>query len=111
MDFNKFTQKSQEVLNEAQLLASQYGNQPIENGHLLKGIFIADKEVIPYLLGKLSVNQKAIESAVDAIIAGYPKVSGGNPYLSPSAQKVLNSAVTEMKNFGDEFVSVEVLFY
>lgn len=111
MDFNKFTQKSQEVLNEAQLLASQHGNQAIENGHLLKGIFIADKEVVPYLLGKLSVNQNALENALDAIVTGYPKVSGGNPYLSPSTHKVLNSAITEMKNFGDEFVSVEILFY
>ena len=73
MDFNKFTQKSQEVLNQAQQLASQNGNQAIENGHLLKGIFLADQEVIPYLLGKLNVNQKALEGALDGILNTYPK--------------------------------------
>jgi len=68
MDFNKFTLKSQEVLNQAQQLASNNGNQAIENGHLLKGIFIADKDVTPYIFGKLNVQIPALEGALDAII-------------------------------------------
>lgn len=111
MDFNKFTQKSQEVLNEAQQLATQNGNQAIENGHLLKGIFNVDQEVIPFLLDKLQVNRQALESALDAILKTYPKVSGGNPYLAANANSVLNGALTEMKNFGDEYVSIELLFF
>ncbi len=111
MDFNKFTQKSQEVLNEAQQLATQNGNQAIENGHILKGIFNVDQEVIPFLLDKLQVNRQAVESALDAILKTYPKVSGGNPYLAANANSVLNGALTEMKNFGDEYVSIELLFF
>lgn len=109
MDFNKFTLKSQEVLNQAQQLASTNGNQAIENGHLLKGIFIADKDVTPYIFGKLNVQLPAVEGALDAIISGYPKVSGGNPYLAPNALSTMNQSISELKIFGDEFVSVELL--
>ena len=109
MDFNKFTLKSQEVLNQAQQLASSNGNQAIENGHLLKGIFIADKDVTPYIFGKLNVQLPALEGALDAIISSYPKVSGGNPYLAPNALSTMNQSISELKTFGDEFVSVELL--
>lgn len=109
MDFNKFTLKSQEVLNQAQQLASSNGNQAIENGHLLKGIFIADKDVTPYIFGKLNVQLPALEGALDAIISGYPIVSGGNPYLAPNALSTMNQSISELKTFGDEFVSVELL--
>lgn len=111
MDFNKFTIKSQEVLNEAQQLAATNGQQAIENGHLLKGIFLADKEVVPYLLDKLSVNRQTLEAALDAIIKTYPKVSGGAPYLSQHAQKTLTQALQHLKSFNDEYVSVELLLY
>lgn len=111
MDFNKFTQKSQEVLNQAQNIAAQNGNQAIETGHLLKGIFIADEDVTPYLLGKLNVNQQNLVAALDAQLLSYPKVSGAQPYLAQNAHTVMNDALKEMTKFGDEFVSVELLLY
>lgn len=109
MDFNKFTTKSQEAVQQAQNLAEANGNQSIETGHLLKAIFLVDQEVSPYLLGKLNVNTKMLEAALDHILETYPKVSGGQIYLSQACNRVLQSALSEMKNFGDEFVSIELL--
>ncbi len=111
MDLNKFTTKSQEAIQQAQNLAESNGNQSIETGHLLKGIFLVDQEVTPYLLGKLNVNPKIVEVTVDRIIDSYPKVSGGQNYLSQACNRVLQYALSELKNFGDEYVSLELLVY
>jgi ATP-dependent Clp protease ATP-binding subunit ClpB len=111
MDLNKFTIKSQEAIQQAQQLAETNGNQSIETGHLLKGIFLVDQEITPFLLNKLSVNQKIVEAALDRIIDSYPKVSGGQVYLSPVCNRVLNFAISELKNFGDDFVSIELLLF
>ncbi|MBU3660938.1 MAG: ATP-dependent chaperone ClpB [Flavobacteriales bacterium] len=111
MDLNKFTTKSQEAIQQAQNLAEANGNQSIETGHLLKGIFLVDQEVTPYLLGKLNVNPKIIEATIDRIIESYPKVSGGQIYLSPACNRVLQYALSELKNFKDEFVSLELLLF
>lgn len=111
MDFNKFTIKTQEAIQQAQSLAETNGNGVIDTGHLLKGIFISDKDVLPYLLQKMNIQPAHLESVLDRIIANYPKVSGGQLTLSQTANKILIQAQTEMKNFQDEFVSVEVLFY
>ena len=111
MDLNKFTTKSQEAIQQAQNLAESNGNQSIETGHLLKGIFLVDQEVTPYLLGKLNVNPKIVEATVDRIIESFPKVSGGQIYLSQACNRVLQYALSELKNFGDEYVSLELLVY
>jgi ATP-dependent Clp protease ATP-binding subunit ClpB len=111
MDINKFTIKSQEAIQQAQQLAETNGNHSIETGHLLKGIFLVDQEITPFLLKKLSVNQKILEATLDRIIDSYPKVSGGQVYLSPVCNRVLNFAISELKNFGDEFVSIELLLF
>ncbi len=111
MDFTKFTIKSQEALQKAHILTEQNGNQTIELGHVLKAIFEEDKDITPYLLQKLEVNQKMLELALDKIIESYPKVSGGQIYLSAAAQKTLNTALEEMKHLGDEYVSIEMLLY
>ena len=111
MDFTKFTIKSQEALQKAHILTEQNGNQTIELGHVLKAIFEEDKDITPYLLQKLEVNQKMLELALDKIIESYPKVSGGQIYLSAAAQKTLNTALEEMKQLGDEYVSIEMLLY
>lgn len=111
MDFNKFTIKSQEVLQQAQEIAESNGNQAIETGHLLKAIFLTDQEVTPYLLGKLNVNQGNLEAALDRILESYSKVEGGQIYLSQNANRTLTNALNEMKNFGDEYVSVEMILF
>jgi ATP-dependent Clp protease ATP-binding subunit ClpB len=109
MNFNQFTIKAQEAVQAAQQLAMQNGQQGIETGHLLKGVLEADENVLPYLFKKLSVNSKALESALDAIILGYPKVSGGQPYLSNAAQQAVSKATQLMSEMKDEFVSIEHL--
>jgi ATP-dependent Clp protease ATP-binding subunit ClpB len=111
MDFNKFTTKSQEAVQNAQQIAEGHGHQSIEPGHFLLGIFEADKEVTPYLFGKLNVNQAALRSALDRIVESYPKVSGGNVYFSQQLGRIFTYAHNEMKKFGDEFVSIELLLY
>ena len=111
MDQNKLTIKTQEVLQSAQHLATERGHQTIETGHVLKSLFTVDKEVIPYLLKTLNANPGILEQAVDRIIDGYPKVSGGQMYMSQQMNNVLSNAFTEMKQFKDEYVSIEVLFY
>lgn len=111
MDLNKLTIKTQEVLQSAQHLATERGHQTIETGHVLKSLFTVDKEVIPYLLNTLNADPSILEQAVDRIIDGYPKVSGGQMYMSNQMNTVLSNAFTEMKQFNDEYVSIEVLFY
>lgn len=111
MDINKFTIKTQEIIQGAQELAQGNGHQSIETGHLLKAMFQNDQDVIPYILKSLNVNQKILEAAVDKIIERYPKVSGGQIYLSNQVNQILTQAMNEMKEFKDEYLSVEILFY
>ena len=111
MDINKFTLKSQEAIQMAQQIAETNGNQAVETGHLLKGIFLTDKDVTPYILKKSNVNLEIIEKALDRVIENYPKVEGGNLYLSQNTHKVLNYALSELKTFGDDFVAIELILY
>jgi ATP-dependent Clp protease ATP-binding subunit ClpB len=111
MDFTKFTNKSQGVIQKAQVLAEEKGHQAIEPGHLLKSIFIEDKDVVPYLFSKLNINASLLEKTVDSIIESYSKVTGGQVYLSSQTQKTLTSAIQEAKNFGDDFVTIELILF
>lgn len=111
MDFNKFTLKTQEAIQQAQQLVEANGHGSIDTGHLLKGILIEDKDVTPFLFNKLNVDSKKIEQVVDHIIQSYPKVSGGQLHLSQHANKVLLQALNEIKEFKDEYVSIEILLY
>ncbi len=107
MDLNKFTIRSQQAIQQAQTIASGYGQQMLENGHLLKGILEVDADVSPFLLKKLNVNLPAMQQALDRIVQGYPKVSGGQISLSRHASDALTKALAALKEFGDEFASVE----
>ena len=111
MDQNKLTIKTQEALQSAQQLATQNGQQTIETGHVLAGMLQVDKDVIPFLLKGLDVNVEMLENAVIRIVETYPKVSGGQMYMSNQMNQVLNKAFSEMKEFNDTFVSIEILFY
>jgi ATP-dependent Clp protease ATP-binding subunit ClpB len=111
MDFQKFTIKTQEAVQQAQNIAEAKGHQSIETGHLLQGILEVDQEVIPYILKKLNINQGVLQAALGRIVEAYPKVSGGQVYLSPAANRVFQSAIGTLKEFGDEYVSIEILFY
>jgi ATP-dependent Clp protease ATP-binding subunit ClpB len=111
MDINKWTIKTQQAMHEAQLLAASKGQQAIETGHLLRGMIKVDDSVLPFIFKELNSNQNTFTLALDRIIDGYPKVEGGNPYLGNGLQRVLNYAMNEMKQFQDEFLSLEVLLY
>lgn len=110
MDSNQFTIKTQEVIQAAQEYAQTEGHQAIENAHLLKGIFLKDADVVPYLLKQSQVNPKNIELALDRILESQSKVSGGQIYLSPKAQETLQQALKLAKEHGDEYATVEMLF-
>lgn len=109
MDLNKFTTKSQQAVMQAQQIAAENGNQAIENGHLMKGIFMVDENVTPFLLQKLNVNVDMVRMTVDKILESYPKVEGGDIMLSRDANKTMLGAVSLLKQFNDEYVSIELL--
>ena len=111
MDFEKFTIKSQEAIQNAQQQAINGGFGTIDTGHLLKGIFEVDKDVTPYLLKKLNVNQETLTQVLDRIISGYPKVTGGQLQASQAFSKVMNEALGNLKEFEDQFVSIELVLY
>lgn len=109
MNFNNFTIKSQEAIQQALQIASANGHQAIENGHILKAILEVDENVTPFILKKLGVNQSVFSKTVDAIVHSYPKVSGGQPYLSNAANQTIGKATNYLKEFKDEYVSIEHL--
>jgi ATP-dependent Clp protease ATP-binding subunit ClpB len=109
MDLNKFTIRSQQAIQQAQTIAAGLGHQVLENGHLLKGILEVDQDVSPFLLKKLNVNVPVMQQALDRIVGGYPKVSGGQITLSRYTADSLTKALAALKEFGDEFASVEHL--
>lgn len=109
MNLNNYTIKSQEAIQQAVQLATIGGQQAIETGHILKGILEVDENVTPYILKKLNVNPASFEKMVDSVIKSYPKVTGGQPYLSTAANQALAKAVGSLKEYKDEFVSIEHL--
>ncbi|HUM48514.1 MAG TPA: Clp protease N-terminal domain-containing protein, partial [Chitinophagales bacterium] len=110
MNPNNLTIKSQEAIQKAQELAFANQNQSIETGHLLKGLLLVDENVVDFLLKKLGVNTGHLESRLDEQLNKYPKVSGGSgQYLSGDGNQVLLKAQSYLKEYKDEFVSVEHL--
>jgi ATP-dependent Clp protease ATP-binding subunit ClpB len=109
MDLNKFTIRSQQAIQQAQTIAAGLKNQQVETGHLLKGLLEVDQDVTPFLLKKLDVNTALLQQALDRIVNGYPKVEGGDMVLSRQIGQALNNALASLKEFGDEFASVEHL--
>ena len=109
MDFNKFTIKAQEAVQEAVSLAQRKGQQAVEPEHLLGGLLAKAEEVTGFLFRKLGVNARMVTQALEKQIASLPRVSGGEPYLSRAANDVLNHAQEIASRDGDEFVSVETV--
>ncbi len=107
MNLNNFTIKAQEAVQKASEIAGGNQQQAIETAHLLKGLLSVDENVISYLLKKLNVNINRITEVLDAQIQSFPKVSGSEIYLSAGANSALQKAMSYLKEFKDEFVSVE----
>ncbi len=110
MNLNNYTIKSQEALQQAQLITQISGNQFIENEHILKGIFEVDKNVIPFILNKLNINVVLLTKLLDKQLESFSKVSGVNIMMSATATKTLNEAAIIAKKMKDEYVSIEHLF-
>jgi ATP-dependent Clp protease ATP-binding subunit ClpB len=109
MNFNNFTIKAQEAVQQASAITEGNQQQAIETAHLLKGLLNVDENVVSYVLKKLNVNLNVLNQYLDAQISKYPKVSGSNVYLSTGANTALQKAQSYLKEFKDEFVSVEHL--
>ena len=111
MNINKFTQKSIEAVNGCEKIAIEYGNQQVEQAHLLMSLLNVEDSLIDKLLQKMGIDTTAFRNDLTDILAGYPKVSGGGQmYFSNDANKVLTNAEDHAKAMGDEYVSVEHLF-
>ncbi|MGI4803738.1 MAG: ATP-dependent chaperone ClpB, partial [Janthinobacterium lividum] len=109
MNLNNYTIKAQEAIQKASEITTGNQQQAIENAHLLKGMLLVDENVVNYLLKKLNVNISRLNISLDEQIATYPKVSGSNVYLSSAANTTLQKSLAYVKEFKDEFVSVEHL--
>lgn len=109
MNFNNYTIKSQEAIQQAQQLAQELGHQQIENEHLFKAISEVDENVLPFILKKLNVNTALLNQILEKELESFSKVSGGEIMISREAGKSLNEASIIAKKQGDEFVSIEHL--
>ncbi len=107
MNFNNFTIKSQEAVQQAVQLVTQNGQQAIEAVHLLKAVMMTGESITNFLFQKLGVNQQNVMKVVDAQIASLPKVSGGEPYLSAESNAVLQKTIDYSSKMGDQYVSLE----
>ncbi|MDE6074251.1 MAG: ATP-dependent Clp protease ATP-binding subunit, partial [Muribaculaceae bacterium] len=109
MNFNSFTIKSQEAIQKAVELTRSAGQQQIEPAHLLKAIFSEGESLVKFIFQKVGANLPLAEQAVDREIATFPKVSGGEPYLSRTSNDVLQKALDIAKKQGDEYVTLEAM--
>ena len=107
MNFNNFTIKAQEAVQQAVQLVTQRGQQSIEAVHLLKAVIMTGESVTNFLFQKLGVNITNLNRVLDNEIASLPKVSGGEPYLSNEANQVLQKAIDYSSKLGDQYVSLE----
>ena len=109
MNFNKFTIKAQEAIQEAVNLARANGQQVIEPVHIMGGVLRSNEQIVSFLLQKTGANIKKVDAEVNGSIGSLPKVSGGEPYLSRESNQVLTKAEEIAAKNGDEFVSIEPL--
>lgn len=109
MNFNKFTVKAQEAIQEAVNIATMNGQQVIEPAHIMGGVLKSNEQTISFLLQKAGADVQTIKNETESIIRSLPKVSGGEPYLSRESNQIITKAQDEARKMGDEFVSVELL--
>ena len=110
MNINKYTIKSQEALQSAIELARKAGNQAIEPVHLFTSILTLGDSLTDFLLSKLAIQRARLEESLQRMLSALPKVSGGEPYLSSDATKVLDKAEDIASEMKDEYVALEHLF-
>lgn len=109
MNFNNFTIKSQEVIQKAVQLTQVANQQSVEPTHLLKALLLEGESVLNFLFQKCEVNATNLRKVLDQEIASYPKVSGGEPFLSRESNGLIQRAIAQASSMGDSFVSLEHL--
>ncbi|WP_299103239.1 ATP-dependent chaperone ClpB [uncultured Winogradskyella sp.] len=109
MNFNNYTIKSQEAIQQAQQLAQGLGHQQIENEHIFKALFNVDENVLPFLLKKLNVNISMLQQILEKELDSFPKVTGADIMISREASKTLNESSIIAKKINDDYVSIEHL--
>ena len=109
MNFNKFTIKAQEAIQEAVNIANANGQQVIEPAHIMGGVLKSNEQTVSFLLQKAGANIQIINTEIEKLIHSLPKVSGGEPYLSRESNQIITKAQDVAGRQGDEFVSVEAL--
>lgn len=109
MNLDKYTIKAQEAIQQSVQIALEYGQQAIENAHLLQAVLEADTGMMDYLLGKLGLQAGRLQETNRQILKSLPKVDGGQPYLSTDAQRTLAQAKGKLQGFGDAYVALEHL--
>jgi len=109
MNFNNFTIKSQEAIQQAIDLVQSNGQQVVETPHLFKAVITKGEDITQFLFGKLGVTVSTLEAIADKMISGFPRVSGGEPYLSRETNAVLQKATELSTKAGDQFVSMEYI--
>jgi ATP-dependent Clp protease ATP-binding subunit ClpB len=107
MNFNNYTIKSQETVQQAQQLAQELGHNQIENEHIFKAITLVDENVLPFLLKKLNINPEVVQQILDKQLESFAKVSGADIMISREAAKSLTEASLIAKKMKDEYVSIE----
>ena len=107
MNFNNFTVKAQESVQQAFNIAEGKGHQAVECAHILKGVFEQAESISTYLLGKIGVNTIIVSKTLDSIINSFPKVTGGEKYLSSTTSEALRKAEDHAAKMKDKFISVE----
>ena len=110
MDLNKFTQKSLQAVQDCQKLAYQYGNQKIEQEHLLLSLLTQEDSLIDRLLAKMGINHEGFKVQATKLVEKLVKVSGGQVYVGDNLNRTLVRAEEEAKQMDDEYISVEHLF-
>jgi ATP-dependent Clp protease ATP-binding subunit ClpB len=110
MTYDNFTIKSQEAIAKAQQIAAGFDQQTVDTPHLIKGMYETDEDLFKFLLQKTGVNFQNLQDKINAEITRYPKVEGTEKqYLTNDANKALSSSKVLMKEFGDEFISLELM--
>ena len=110
MNINKFTQKSLQAVQDCEKTAMEYGNQQIEQEHLLYALLTQDDSLILKLMEKMGLDKNLVVNRVEEAISKRPKVQGGQPYVGQDLNNALVHAEDEASQMGDEYVSVEHLF-
>ncbi len=110
MNFNKFTQKSMEAVQLCEKIARDYGNQEIDQEHLLHALLTQDESLIGKLITRMEISLPDFKNSLETVLNRQVKVQGGNAYVSQALNDVLLNASDEAKAMGDEYVSVEHLF-